>query len=476
MADLDLAFMPATEQAKLVASGDLSPVELIDNALDRIADVDPALNCFAFVWADEARAAARRAADAVSAGARLGALHGVPIALKDTTPTKGHTTTLGSFTHENWVPDTNAAIAVALEAAGAIVVGKTTSPEFAHLYVTESPLWGVTRNPWNLDRTPGGSSGGSGAAVASGCVSLAEGSDMGGSVRIPAAWCGVVGLKPGLGRIPMDVLPALFDNISHHGPLARTVDEARLFLAVTQGPSDADILSVTSPLDLSAPLHDDVAGIRVALSVDLGAWAVDPSIEAAVRGAAAALADAGAIVTEVDPGLTGHEEEAWDRLWEVFMATYYGHLVAEFRERMDPNVLGLIERGEAMSAVEYKRIEFDRTAMWKRIAPILADHHVLLCPTMAQGPLPASLDGFEAPTPPDDGRCHSPDMTAIFNLISPCPVVTVPCGFDADQMPVGAQIVGRRWDETTVLRVGAAIEAALAPLGRPSLADETPGV
>jgi len=471
MADLDLAFMSANEQAKLVASGELSPVELIDNALDQIADVDPALNCFAFVWAEEAREASKGAAEAVAAGARLGALHGVPIALKDTTPTKGHTTTLGSFTHENWVPERDAKIAVSLAEAGAIVVGKTTTPEFAHSYVTQSRLWGVTRNPWNLERSPGGSSGGSGAAVASGCVSLAEGSDMGGSVRIPAAWCGVVGLKPGLGRIPMDVLPALFDNISHHGPLARTVDDARLFLAVTQGPNDADILSVTSPLDLSAPLRGDVAGMRVALSVDLGAWAVDPSVEAAVRSAAAALADAGAIVTEVDPGLTGHEEEVWDRLWEVFMATYYGHLVAEFGERMDPDVLGLIERGEAMSAVEYKRIEFDRTAMWKRIAPILADHHVLLCPTMAQGPLPASLDGFDPPTPPDDGRCHSPDMTAIFNLISPCPALTVPCGLDTDHMPVGAQIVGRRWDEATVLRIGIAIESAVSPSpARPSLA------
>ena len=223
MSDLDLAYTSAVEMAGMVANRQVSPVELVDNALDRIAEVNPSLNCFCFVWDDDARAAAASAAAAVASGEPLGPLHGVPIALKDTTPTAGHTTTLGSYCFEHWVPEADGAIVNALRRAGAIVVGKTTTPEFAHALHTDSPLWGTTRNPWNLDRTPGGSSGGSGAAVASGCVPLAEGSDMGGSVRIPSAWCGIVGLKPALGRIPMDVLPALFDTISHHGPLARNV-------------------------------------------------------------------------------------------------------------------------------------------------------------------------------------------------------------------------------------------------------------
>lgn len=466
MTDLDLAYAPASEQARLVRNRELSPVELVGNSLARIAEVNPDLNCFCFVWDDEARAAAEEAAAAVARGGELGPLHGVPIALKDTTPTAGHRTTLGSYTHENWIPEVDGAIVTALRAAGAIVVGKTASPEFAYNLVTDSPLWGVTRNPWNPALTTGGSSGGSGAAVASGCVSLAEGSDMGGSVRIPAAWCGVVGLKPGLGRIPMDVLPGLFDNISHHGPLARCVDDARLFLSATQGPNDADILSVTTPLDLTGPLSSDVRGMSIGLSLDLGCWAVDPSVADAVMVAADALSDAGAEIHEVEPGFTGTDEANWMRVWEVFMATYYGHFLPEFRERMDPAVVGLIESGEKMSAVDYKKLEIARTDLWRRLQPILTEHSALLCPTMAISPIPAATADW-SPEKFDDGLHHSPDMTAVFNLVSPCPALSVPCGLDTNSMPVGAQIVGRRWQEDTVLTIGAAIEANVAPIGRP---------
>lgn len=468
MADLELAYLSAGEQAQRVASGDVSPVELVGNALDRIAEINDSLNCFCFVWDDEARVAAQRAADAVVGGDDLGVLHGVPIALKDTTPTAGHTTTLGSYSHQHWVPEHDGAIASALQRAGAIVIGKTTSPEFAHSLVTESPLWGVTRNPWNTDLSTGGSSGGSGAAVASGCVALAEGSDMGGSVRIPAAWCGVVGLKPGLGRIPMDVLPALFDTISHHGPIARCVDDARLFLSATQGPEESDVLSVTTALDLTQSVVPDVRGKRIGLSIDLDDWHVAPGVAAAVQNAADALSDAGAEVVEVHPRFTGIEENEWNKLWEVFMATYYGHLVPEFGDRMDPNLLGIIERGFAMSAVEYKKVDYTRSDLWRRMRPILEANDALLCPTMATGPIPASISDWDRPSF-DDGQNYDPDMTAVWNLISPCPVLSVPCGLDENGMPVGAQLVGRRWNESGLLQIGGALEAAVDPIGRPTL-------
>lgn len=466
MADLDLSYLSAGEQARRIAAGELSPVDLTENSLARIEQVNDTLNCFAFVWDDEARAAAEQAAAAVDAGGGLGILHGVPIALKDTTPTAGHTTTLGSYTHESWVPEVDGAIAAALKRAGAIIVGKTTTPEFAHSLVTESPLWGVTRNPWNTELSTGGSSGGSGAAVASGCVALAEGSDMGGSVRIPAAWCGVVGLKPGLGRIPMDVLPGLFDTISHHGPLARCVDDARLFLAAAQGPDESDILSVSTPLDLDAPLGADVRGMKIGVSIDLDKWYVDPNVAAAVQQAADALSDAGAEVTEVHPQFTGREEPEWNKLWQVFMAAYYGHLVEEFGDRMDPDVLGLIEAGNAMGAVEYKKVEMVRTELWNRMRPILTDNHAMLTATMATEPIPASIANWN-PAETEDGLYHSPDMTAVWNLISPCPALSVPCGLTPNGLPVGAQIIGRRWQSDTVLRIGAAIETGLDPIGRP---------
>ncbi len=468
MTDLDIAFLSASEMARRVATREISPVELVDNSLRRIDDVNNAINAFCFVWDDDARSAAQRAADAVARGDDLGVLHGVPIALKDTTPTAGHRTTLGSHAFERWVPDVDAAIARKLQDAGAIVVGKTTTPEFAHSLATESSLWGVTRNPWDLERTTGGSSGGSGAAVATGCVPLAEGSDMGGSVRIPSAWCGVVGLKPGLGRIPMDVLPGLFDTISHHGPLARCVDDARLFLRATQGPDESDVLSMPVPLDLSAP-DTDMTGVRIALSIDLGVWEVDRAVEAAVRGAADALSDAGAIVSEVDLGFRGDEEKSWNKLWDVFMAAYYGHLVEEFGKTMAPEVLGLIERGNAMSAVTYKQVELTRTRMWRQLRPILVENEALLCPTMATGPVNASISGTRVPGHMENQRYHSPDMCAIWNMVSPCPALTVPCGLDDDGMPVGAQLIGRRWRSDRVLEIGQALERALPSIGRPPM-------
>src|SRR6266851_7341164 len=460
MTDRELAFASAVDLGRIIATRTVSPVEVVSNALSRIDEVNPKLNCFCFIWRDEALEAAHSAARAVARGEPLGPLHGVPIALKDTTPTAGHRTTLGSYTHENWIPDRDAYIVGALRRAGAIIIGKTTTPEFAHTLVTDSPLWGVTRNPWNLERTPGGSSGGSGAAVAAGCVPLAEGSDMGGSVRIPASWCGVVGLKPGFGRIPMDTLPGLFDSISHLGPLARTVDDARLFLAATQGPDDADILSIPCPLDLSQLVSSSVQGLRLALSIDLGYVTVDPAVEAAVRGAAAELQKAGALVNEVEIRMSPKDDEVWIDLWGVFMAGYFGHLVEEYRDRMDPEVLSLIERGNKLSAVHMKRLELARTDIWRRVAPVLAEHDAILCPTMAQGPPPAAK-ADRPPPPPDDGRFHAYDMTGVFNLVAPCPALSVPCGWDPDGLPIGLQIVGRRWREDTVLQIGRAVEVAL---------------
>jgi Asp-tRNA(Asn)/Glu-tRNA(Gln) amidotransferase A subunit family amidase len=429
--------------------------------LARAEEVQPALNCFTAIWSD-ALDVAEEAAAAVARGDELGPLHGVPVAVKDTTPVAGRRTTLGSYAFEHWIPDRDGYVVTALRRSGAVVIGQTTTPEFAHTLVTDSPLWGTTRNPHDLARSPGGSSGGSAAAVASGCVPLAEGSDMGGSVRIPAAWCGVVGLKPGLGRIPMDVLPGLFDSISHHGPLARCAEDARLFLAATQGPDDADIMSVPGPLDLSRPLDGDVRGMRLGLSTTLGCWAVDPEIAAAVERAASRLEAAGAIVEEVDPGFGPEHEAAWMVLWAVFMAAYFGDLVEAHAHHMDPQVLDLIESGRRVSAPDHKRIELVRTEMWQRLRPILASHDALLCPTMARPPYPAAkADGPPAAPVNPDGYT-SADMTAVFNMVAPCPAVSVPCGTHtraADAgLPIGLQVVGRRWREDTVLRVARAVE------------------
>ena len=458
MADLDLCYAPATVLARRIAARKLSPVEVVKNALARIDAINPKLNCFCFVYPEEALKAARAAERAVKAGRKLGPLHGVPVAIKDLTPTKGKRTTLGSYTHEHWVPEHDAAIVEKLRAAGAILVGKTTTPEFAYSSFTESPLWGATRNPWNPERTPGGSSGGSGAAVAAGCVPLAEGTDMGGSVRIPAAWCGIVGLKPSLGRIPLDILPSVFDNISHFGPLARTIDDARLFLRATQGPDERDIQSNGAPLRLTGSQPASIRGMRLALNIDLGCYAVDAEVEAAVRDAAKALAKCGAKVEEVDIPWTRRIADAWTEIWQVFMAAYFGHLLDDYREKMDPHVVKLIEAGNQMSARDYKRLEIERTEQWRSFHPTLEKYDAFLCPTMrVPAPRVGERDeGYYADR--GDGRYYGLDMTGQFNLLAPCPALSVPCGWSREGLPIGLQIVGRRWRDDTTLTIGKALE------------------
>ncbi|WP_119460410.1 amidase [Rhodospirillaceae bacterium SYSU D60014] len=460
MTDLDLAYTPATELARRIRARALSPVEVVSNSLARIAEVNPTLNCFCFVYPDEAMAKAREAEQAVMAGKPLGPLHGVPIAIKDLTPTRDKRTTLGSYAYEDWVPEADAPIVEALLGAGAILVGKTTTPEFAYSGFTESPLWGITRNPWNSERTPGGSSGGSGAAVASGCVPLAEGSDMGGSVRIPAALCGIVGLKPSFGRIPFTILPSQFDQLSHFGPLSRTVADTALFLKVTQGPDERDIQSLKPALDIPIPPPHSVDGLKLALSPDLGFYALHPEVEANMRHAAAVLADLGATVEEVELRWTKEMVDVWTAHWGVYLATFFGDKLPEWRHKMDPNVVALIEAGLAMDAVSFKRLEFLRTEQWKALAPILERYDALLCPTMAQPAPPVGGRDENYDRVDEAGRYHGFDITSIFNLVSQCPALSVPSGFTGDGLPTALQIVGRRFDDLTALRIGAALETA----------------
>jgi Asp-tRNA(Asn)/Glu-tRNA(Gln) amidotransferase A subunit family amidase len=433
----------------------------VSACLARIEEVNPTLNCFCFVYPDEAMERAKTAERAIAAGQPDGPLHGVPIAIKDLTPTKGKRTTMGSYAFEDWIPDTSALIVDKLLGAGAIMVGKTTTPEFAYSSFTDSPLWGVTRNPWDPARSPGGSSGGSGAAVASGCVPLAEGTDMGGSVRIPASWSGLVGLKPSFGRIPLDFLPTQFDTIQHFGPLARTVEDARLFLAVAQGPDERDIMSLSPPLDLSGPIDPSVEGTRLALDVDLGCYAVAPEVEAAVRRAAEALARAGALVEEVDLGWSREIPDAWSDHWGVYLAAIFGDQLDAFRQKMDPRVVRLIDAGLAMNAVDFKRIEFVRTRAWKKLAPVLERFDALLCPTMSQTARPVDEDDFLWYRDRGDGLYHGLDMTSMFNFVSQCPALSVPAGWTEEGLPVGLQIVARRYRDDEALRIGAALERVL---------------
>jgi Asp-tRNA(Asn)/Glu-tRNA(Gln) amidotransferase A subunit family amidase len=451
----ELSSLSVAQQRELLASKQVTSRELVDGALARIEQVQPDLNCFVEVWADEASERAR------SVDISTGGLAGIPIAIKDTSSWIGHRSTSGSRIFEHNVARHTDAVVQKLLDAGAIIVGSTNTPEFAHAGITDNLLWGATRNPHNHERTSGGSSGGSAAAVASGCVALAEGSDMGGSVRIPASWCGIVGLKPSLGRIPMTALPGLFDTLSHHGPLARTVDDAWEFLLATQGPSLSDPFSVLS--SLSRPASSSIDGISIGLSIDLGCWDVDPEIATAVQETAQQLTQFGAVVRNANPNFTIRDGALWLEMWGIFMASYYGHLVEEHQSIMDPLVVWLIQLGESFSAVDAKRMEIERTDFWNRATQHLHDHDVLICPTMSQAPGPATkIDNMSRPALPDNGLCQSEDMTSVWNLASPLPIVSVPCGQHSSEkntgLPIGLQVVGKPGREDQVLAVAAAIE------------------
>ncbi len=457
--------LPALQIAKGIQQRRFLAEEVVAESLRRAEGLALPLNPFVVIRKQQAMKAAAAADRAVARGDALGVLHGVPFAAKDLTPTAGDLTTCGSWTTEDWHPGESALIVRRLEEAGAILVAKTTTPEFASQGFTASPRWGVTRNPWDPSRTSGGSSGGSAVAVACGVVPFAEGTDMGGSIRMPAAFCGIVGFKPSLGRIPMTILPSLFDNISHFGPLARSVDDAIAFMQVTAGPSDEDISSVPLEFKPAKARHASLSGKRFALSIDLGHYAVDAEVESMVRRAVREIKAAGGLVEEVKLPWTREVTDQILEIWGVFMSAYFGNSLESYRSRMDPIVVSLIERGRQMDATTYKRIEVKRTALWRDMAEIFSKFDALLCPTCALAAPSADLndDAFGATLP--DGRFGGLDMTCAFNQVGQCPAVSLPIGLTAAGLPVGMQIVGHRFADEDVLAMALACERVLSKAG-----------
>lgn len=455
-----LCDLPAVTQAELIRSKAISPVELIDSCLSRIETVQSKFNPFTLVLDEEARRQARIAEKQLMRDKVTGPLHGLPLGIKDFTPTKGHRTTRGSVTHKDWIPDQNPVIVNRLLNAGGIILAKTTTPEFAYSSFTQSRLWGVTRNPWDLTKTSGGSSGGSAVAVTTGCVSIAEGTDMGGSIRIPAALCGCVGLKPSHGRIPMDILGTVFDDISHFGPLARTVDDATLFLQITEGPDDADIQSQRHPasLDSIQNIEGKLANLRVAISPDLGFYDVHPDILENLYEVANSLSNADANVETVDLDWPSEFATSWFDYWGVYLAAGFGHLLDKHENVMDPELVHLIRQGQNARAVDIELISHIRTQQWRKMAKLFEHYDVLICPTMALPAPSANAKDSDFDNFNENGKLQGLDMTAIFNNVAACPVVAIPSGFTQSGLPTSVQVVGKRFDDPTVLAVARCIE------------------
>lgn len=460
-----LLSLSGRRMAQGIKDGDFSATDLISASLKRAHEINPTLNAFCQILDDEALSKAKAADAAIANGDAVGPLHGVPIAVKDLTPTKGHLTSCGSWALGDWVPDETALCIRRLEAAGAIVIGKTTTPEFAFSAFTQSPRWGVTRNPWNPDRTSGGSSGGSAVAVATGCVPFAEGTDMGGSIRIPASCCGIVGLKPSLGRIPMTILPTVFDNISHFGPLAKSVDDAMLFLEVASGSSDQDINSLTVPFKMKKSHEKPLKKMRMSYSLDQGYYEIDPGVQSAFEAVLDNLKSAGADVRPVDLNWSREINDKWYDYWCVYMASFFGHLLEEFSERMDPNVAAGIRHGQTLSGVQFKSIEILRTKIWLELATALDGNDCFLTPTCAIPAPPATDDDTNYISNLPDGRYGGFEMTCVFNFLSACPVLSLPIGKTDNGLPVGLQIIGHRNQDERVLAISSEIEKLLAKTG-----------
>ena len=455
----DLAWRSALEIAALVRDKQLSPVELTTALLARIEALDPRVNAFCLVTADLARAAAREAEIAVMKREPLGALHGVPVSLKDVLYTRGVRTTGGSRLFADLVPEEDTVAVGRLKAAGAVILGKTNTSEFGHKALTDNPLFGVTRNPWDLTRTPGGSSGGAAAAVASGLGPVALGTDGGGSVRIPAGFCGLVGVKPSFGRVPQTPGFPGWDHIGTTGPLARTVRDAAAVLDVIAGGDDRDRTSLPrEPGSYLQACDQDVRGLHVAWTPDLGYAAVDERVLEICGNAAAEFEGLGCHVEVVNPGWESPEEAFATIVAAQFYAAWADALPAREAD-LDASLVRLIRRGGAVTAREYLTAMTKVGAYWQEVHIFLARFDLLLTPTAAVPPFPLGTGVPREIAGQEVSRLGWMPFTYPFNLTGQ-PAASVPAGWTEDGVPVGLQIVGRRHADRTVLAAAAAFEAA----------------
>ncbi len=462
MVDSTLAFMPSTELRKLIASKQVSPVEVTSLYFQRISSLDSRLNAYLTLNEDEAMRAARQAEQAVMRGERLGPLHGLPISIKDLELTRDIRTTGGSLAYKDRVPTEDSIVVERVRKAGAIVLGKTNTPEFGLLGTTENRLGDACRNPWDTRRTTGGSSGGAGAAVVAGLCSLATGSDGGGSIRIPASFCGVYGIKPTQGRVPRyggATAPVLANQFSQSGPMTRTVEDSALLLQVLAGYDSRDPSSLREPVpDFLAAVGRDVRGLRVGWSADFGYAAVDPEVVEVTSKAAQVFEELGCVVEDARLAL----DSPFEHFWTLFSANAYagyGQLLKDRADDLTDYARECLEHGRSVSGADYARALGHVDRLKARFADLFDRFDLLLSPTMAVPAFPVG----ERPRQIAGRRVHPfwgfLPFTFPINMIGHT-AASIPCGFSADGLPIGLHVIGRRGGEATVLAASAAFERA----------------
>jgi aspartyl-tRNA(Asn)/glutamyl-tRNA(Gln) amidotransferase subunit A len=456
--------MPAHELARAVRRREVSPVTVVEAALARIGALNPSINAFVALRPEGALADAKALERRLAAGEEVGPLAGVPLGVKDLEDVADLPTTFGSVAFKDHRPGRDSVQVERLKAAGAIVVGKTNTPEFGYTALTKNLVFGVTRNPWNLERTPGGSSGGSAAAIAAGMVPLVTASDGGGSIRIPAAYCGAFGLKPSFGRVPIATLDRggmlpWIDTVCF-GPITRTVRDAALFLDVVAGPHPSDPNSLPAPgISYRATLEELPPNLAIGVSKTLGYALVQPDVWREVKAAALAFRGLGHRVEMIDDELPDLGRE-WGL---VSAAENYGYLADEIephRGEWGRAFLAGLERGAALTPVDIARAQRKRALLHQRLAEIFGRYALLLTPTMpteafpAAGPFPRTIDGQPIATP-----LGAVAFTYPFNF-SGHPAATVRAGLTDAGLPAGLQIVGPRHRDDLVLQAAHAYEQA----------------
>jgi aspartyl-tRNA(Asn)/glutamyl-tRNA(Gln) amidotransferase subunit A len=457
--------LPASTLREKIASKEVSPVELMKAVLARADRLQPVLNCFITLVPDQAMAQARLAEDAVMKGEALGLLHGIPFAAKDLVNTAGVRTTFGSLQHENNVPKEDAVAAARLKAVGAILFGKTTTPEFGHKALTDAPLFGRTRNAWSAERTSGGSSGGAAVAIAAGIGPIGIATDGGGSTRIPAAANGMVGLKQSNGVIPHSQVADAFGNYTYVTPMTRTVMDTALMLWTMAGPHPSDPWSIgVQPKDYisAARPEGDLKGKRILYSLTLGNTLVAKDVRAAFEAALGKLRDLGAELVELTESLPDMEP-----IWKVINHTTWRARFDEMIRREDnkvsPSLVQQVAMAGQWTGADYQRAMFQRTDLFRKVQHWFETADYLVTPTLSRTALPIEqdlfepirIDGIEA----GELRRNWFPYTMPFNITGH-PAITVCNGYDSDGLPIGLQIVGRFRDESSVLHAAALYEAS----------------
>jgi aspartyl-tRNA(Asn)/glutamyl-tRNA(Gln) amidotransferase subunit A len=454
----ELNTLSAAKLAKLFAKGKLSPVEVAKASFELMAKLEPTLNAMSFIDEKSTLKQARSSERRWRKNEALSAIDGVPALIKDILITKGQPTLRGSKTidpSQDWPED--APSVARLREAGCVFMGRTTTPEFGWKGVTDSPLTGITRNPWNPALTPGGSSGGSSAAIAGYYAPLALGTDGGGSIRIPASFTGTFGLKPSFGRVPAYPLSP-FGTVAHVGPMTRNVHDAALMMNEISKPDTRDWQSLPyADVDYTAKLNRGIKGMKFAFSPTLGHASVDPEVAKHVKAAVNVLRDLGAKIIWVDPGFKD-PAETFRTLWWSGARAALGALPPEKLALLEPALADVVEQSRSITVEQIQKANIERGALGAHMKKFMLKFDALITPTM---PITAFEAGKLQPADPDNrGKwVNWTPFTYPFNLTQQ-PAVSIPCGFSKAGLPIGLQIVGRMFDDARVLRIASAYEAA----------------